>query len=155
MGGITGTNSLHMQALGGKAKTVVIVAAALEPQHAVETIQTLRFGGACVLDLVRLIALTILTYLGLHSGQSRCWWWVCVHTCCMLRLQTNDCKHTPIYCARIIIEQCAAVSSGALQAQAQSAVLSKALAAIDAQLADCEATIKRGAPTLAHLISSI
>jgi hypothetical protein len=76
---------LLQEALGGNAKTVVIVAAALEPQHAVETIQTLRFG-----------------------------------------------------------EQCAAVTSGALQAQAQSAVLVKALAAIDDQLAECEATIKRG-----------
>jgi hypothetical protein len=75
---------LLQEALGGNAKTVVIVAAALEPRHAVETIQSLRFG-----------------------------------------------------------EQCAAVSSGALQAQAQSAVLRQALAAIDEQLRQCEATIER------------
>lgn len=38
---------LLSEALGGRARTVVVVAAATEPKHAIETIQTLRFGEQC------------------------------------------------------------------------------------------------------------
>ena len=34
-------------ALGGSAKTLIIVCCALEPVHAAETVQTLRFGEQC------------------------------------------------------------------------------------------------------------
>ena len=73
---------LLAEALGGNAKTLIIVCAALEPIHTAETIQTLRFG-----------------------------------------------------------EQCSTVHSGA--AAEQSAVLSSAVAAIDAQIAETKELIKR------------
>ena len=73
---------LLAEALGGNAKTLIIVCAALEPIHTAETIQTLRFG-----------------------------------------------------------EQCSTVQSGA--AAEQSAVLSSAVAAIDAQIAETKELIKR------------
>ena len=38
---------LLQEALGGAAKTSVIVCASLEPRNAVESIQALRFGEAC------------------------------------------------------------------------------------------------------------